>query len=79
MSTWNVAAASVQGTSHIKRSQPCQDAHHWIVLDGTVLVAAVADGAGSVSLSSLGTAVVGAINVLFIAIAGFAVYCKPAS
>jgi hypothetical protein len=35
--------------------------------------------AGSVSLSSLGTAVVGAINVLFIAIAGFAIYSKPAS
>jgi uncharacterized protein YerC len=55
MSTWNVAAASVQGTSHIKRSQPCQDAHHWVVVDGTVLVAAVADGAGSVSLSDVGS------------------------
>lgn len=55
MSTWNVAAASVQGTSHIKRSQPCQDAYHWVVLDETVLIAAVADGAGSVSLSDVGS------------------------
>jgi uncharacterized protein YerC len=55
MLNWNVAAASVQGTSHIKRSQPCQDACHWVVLDETVLIAAVADGAGSVSLSEVGS------------------------
>jgi uncharacterized protein YerC len=55
MSTWNVAAASVQGTSHVKRSQPCQDAYHWVVLDEAVLIAAVADGAGSVSLSEVGS------------------------
>ena len=28
MFNWNVAAASVQGTSHIKRSQPCHDAYY---------------------------------------------------
>ena len=55
MSTWKVVAASVRGTSHIKRDLPCQDAHHWLVLPGTVLVGAVADGAGSVSLSDIGS------------------------
>jgi len=56
MSTeWKVAAASVQGTSHIKRTQPCQDAHYWVVLGGTTFVAAVADGAGSASLSEVGS------------------------
>jgi uncharacterized protein YerC len=55
MFNWNVAAASVQGTSHIKRSQPCQDACYWVVLDDNVLIAAVADGAGSVSMSEVGS------------------------
>jgi uncharacterized protein YerC len=55
MLNWNVAAASVQGTSHIKRSQPCQDACYWVVLDDNVLIAAVADGAGSVSMSEVGS------------------------
>ena len=55
MFNWNVAAASVQGTSHIKRAQPCQDACYWVILDDNVLIAAVADGAGSVSLSDVGS------------------------
>jgi Protein phosphatase 2C len=50
---WQVVAASVTGTSHEKRSQPCQDAHCWRVLSNGVLVAAVADGAGSAALAEV--------------------------
>jgi hypothetical protein len=51
---WRVVAASVCGTSHVKNKQLCQDAHHWQVLPDNVLVAAVADGAGSASLGKVG-------------------------
>lgn len=47
---WRVAAASVRGTTHEKTGQPCQDAHCWEQLPESVLVAAVADGAGSAAL-----------------------------
>ena len=45
---WRVIRASVQGTSHAKTGQPCQDSSSVGVgaPDG-MLVAAVADGAGS--------------------------------
>jgi hypothetical protein len=33
---------------------PCQDAHYWRISNGDVLVAAVADGAGSASLAEVG-------------------------
>ena len=51
---WQVVAASVTGTSHEKRSQPCQDAHCWRILSNGVLVVAVADGAGSAALAEVG-------------------------
>ncbi|MEG4517572.1 MULTISPECIES: PP2C family serine/threonine-protein phosphatase [unclassified Microcoleus] len=51
---WQVVAASVIGTSHEKRSQPCQDAHCWRLLPNGVLAAAVADGAGSAALAEIG-------------------------
>lgn len=51
---WRVVSASVTGTSHEKRSQPCQDAHRWKLLANDVLVAAVADGAGSATLAEVG-------------------------
>lgn len=52
---WRVASASVQGSGHERAGMPCQDAHCWSVRqpDG-VLVAAVADGAGSASLAEVG-------------------------
>ncbi|MGL4374839.1 MAG: PP2C family serine/threonine-protein phosphatase, partial [Microcoleaceae cyanobacterium] len=53
-SNWRVVSASVMGTSHEKRSQPCQDAHFYQVLPNGVLVAAVADGAGSALLADVG-------------------------
>ena len=52
--SWRVMAASVRGTSHERTGQPCQDAHHWGVLPGGVLVAAAADGAGSAALGDMG-------------------------
>ncbi len=54
---WRVVAASVLGKSHEKVKQLCQDAHHWELLSEGVLVAAVADGAGSASLGKIGAIV----------------------
>ena len=53
-SPWRVVGASVQGTSHIHRGQPCQDAHGYCSLSGGGLVAVVADGAGSAKRSEQG-------------------------
>jgi serine/threonine protein phosphatase PrpC len=57
ISQWRVVAASVGGTSHLKNKQPCQDAHHWQILPDNVLVAAVADGAGSAVSGKVGAMV----------------------
>jgi hypothetical protein len=48
--------ASVQGPGHQRKGQPCQDAHRWQVIQRDLLVAVVADGAGSASCSDLGAA-----------------------
>ena len=53
---WRVASASVRGTSHIKTGKPCQDSvYHRADLPGGVLIAAVSDGAGSATLSDIGS------------------------
>ena len=52
---WSVVAVSLDGTSHQKRDLPCQDAHFWQVVGDRILVAGIADGAGSVSLSEVGS------------------------
>ena len=54
---WRAIAASVPGTSHTKQGKPGQDAYHWEILPHNVLVAAVADGAGSASLGEVGAEV----------------------
>ncbi len=54
---WRLVATSVRGTSHEKTGQPCQDAHDWGELPEGVLVAAVADGAGSAALAEVGASV----------------------
>jgi serine/threonine protein phosphatase PrpC len=54
MSTWRVAAASVQGICHKKHGTPCQDAHYWLRMEGGSLAAAVADGAGSAAFGHIG-------------------------
>ena len=53
---WRVARASVQGTSHAKTGQPCQDSSS-VGEDAPqgIFVAAVADGAGSAELSAEGS------------------------
>lgn len=51
---WKVLSASVRGSSHEQSGQPCQDANFWHVIDNRVLIAAVADGAGSASMSDVG-------------------------
>ncbi|MCC5897226.1 MAG: protein phosphatase 2C domain-containing protein [Phormidium sp. BM_Day4_Bin.17] len=51
---WRVLGASVCGTSHQKRSQPCQDAWATRIRDDGLLLAAVADGAGSATRSQDG-------------------------
>jgi len=48
---WRVLGASVCGTSHQKRSQPCQDAWAATIRDDGFLLVAVADGAGSAARS----------------------------
>jgi serine/threonine protein phosphatase PrpC len=54
---WRVVGASVVGTAHEKTGQPCQDAHGWRILPDNVLIAAVADGAGSAALGEIGAQV----------------------
>ena len=53
---WRVVRASVQGTSHSRTGQPCQDSSS-VEEDAPdrMLVAAVADGAGSAELSADGS------------------------
>jgi Protein phosphatase 2C len=46
---WRVAGASVPGAGHLRSGLPCQDDHCWQVETDGVLIAAVADGAGSAS------------------------------
>ena len=54
MKSWRVSAVSVQGTSHIKSALPCQDAFEWSCPTPGLLLAAVADGAGSARESLAG-------------------------
>ena len=56
-SCWQVAAASACGTSHTRIGLPCQDTHCWEVVEDYILVAAVADGAGSAPLAEIGAAI----------------------
>ncbi len=54
---WKHLGESVIGTSHRATGTPCQDAHRLLVLDhvgGPILIATVADGAGSAALAELG-------------------------
>ncbi|MGA1199132.1 MAG: protein phosphatase 2C domain-containing protein, partial [Candidatus Latescibacterota bacterium] len=51
---WKVSATSVCGSSHEKLGTPCQDASFWMTQENNILIAAVADGAGSASHSDIG-------------------------
>ncbi len=56
---WRVVSASIAGSSHEGDGRPCQDDHRVAVVqtptEGDILVAAVADGAGSSMLSDQGS------------------------
>ena len=55
---WKVVPASVIGTSHEQAGVPCQDASEFLRLnsgDEELLLVAIADGAGSASLSHIGS------------------------
>lgn len=54
LKNWRVVSASVCGSSHIRHDRPCQDSHYWAMPSKGVLIAAVADGAGSAPLSEFG-------------------------
>lgn len=71
MKTWRVLAASVCGTSHQHRSIPCQDACCWKRGSDDILLAAVADGAGSVTRSDLGANVAVEAAIDFLATVDF--------
>ena len=54
-SAWQVVGASAVGTSHLRQDLPCQDAYAYRLLPGGVLLAAVADGAGSAERAEVGS------------------------
>ncbi len=54
--SWRVVGASVRGVAHVQGGQVCQDACAFAQQPGTVLIATVADGAGSAELSEIGAA-----------------------
>src|SRR4051794_20412293 len=54
---WMTLGESATGTSHVARESPCQDAFRVVTFgeNGEWLVIAVSDGAGSASLSEIGS------------------------
>lgn len=54
---WRCIGASVRGLSHEKSGLPCQDAHYIESPTVDMIIVAVADGAGSASLSDVGAAI----------------------
>ncbi len=71
-SPWRVIGAVVQGASHARTGQPCQDAQAYRRLPDGELLIAVADGAGSAERSELGArlAVDTALNALSASLVG---------
>ena len=55
LSGWTVLGASVEGSGHRRDNTGCQDAHSWVLIDPDLLIAAVADGAGSAPSAALGS------------------------
>ena len=54
---WHVVAASVVGTSHLERGQPCQDAYEARITERGALLIAIADGAGTAARADVGALV----------------------
>jgi serine/threonine protein phosphatase PrpC len=55
-SAWQAAGVSVTGLSHLRSGSPCQDAHQLTLRADGLVVAAVADGAGSAPRAERGAA-----------------------
>ncbi len=56
---WRIAASSVVGTSHLKTGARCQDSHHARIVrvgNQEFFIGLVSDGAGSATLSDIGSA-----------------------
>ncbi len=64
---WSVKAASVTGASHRKINVHCQDAHCYLPLPNGVLVAAVADGAGTAKRAEDGARIAAKTAVTWLA------------
>lgn len=60
---WRVTAGSVRGVSHERAGMACQDAYAWHVTEQGVLIAALADGAGSAPLAEIGAQVAVAASI----------------
>jgi hypothetical protein len=56
-SSWHISGVSVQGTSHLEKNTPCQDAHACLETASGDLILAIADGAGSAERSQEGSQV----------------------
>lgn len=63
---WRIVGSSKPGTSHLRQGLPCQDTHYW-VQSGDLLIAAVADGAGSAPLAAEGAQIAAKTAVDFLA------------
>jgi hypothetical protein len=61
--SWRVVAASVRGVNHERANQPCQDSNYWCTLEAGILIAAIADGAGSAKLSKIGASLASRVAV----------------
>jgi hypothetical protein len=55
---WRYAAARATGSSHLKSGLPCQDRFACNVVEGDILVLAIADGAGSASMADRGAEII---------------------
>lgn len=63
---WQALSVSVCGTSHEKSGKPCQDANCFRIFENDILIAAIADGAGSAALADIGAQTAAEAAVEFI-------------
>ena len=77
---WHVEGSSVCGSSHEQTGAVCQDAHEVAVWPSqSVLVVAVADGAGSARLSHLGSAIAARAAADFLSVRERLRWCEQSS
>lgn len=66
LNNWRVLGASVEGSGHRRSRIGCQDSHAWTVVSADILVAAVADGAGSARLAAEGARLAANFSVEYV-------------